>query len=44
VYSGAPIVPLEGRLDLHPILVEEWDRFIIVFPDDSGIAPVCRAQ
>jgi hypothetical protein len=40
VYSGAPIVPLEGRLDLHPILVEEWDRFIIVFPDDSGIAPL----
>ncbi|MCO8314334.1 S-type pyocin domain-containing protein [Pseudomonas mandelii] len=40
VYSGAPIVPLEGRLDLHPILVEGWDRFIIVFPDDSGIEPL----
>lgn len=40
VYSGAPIVPIEGRLDLHPILVEGWDRFIIVFPDDSGIAPL----
>lgn len=40
VYSGAPIVPVEGRLDLHPILVEGWDRFIIVFPDDSGIAPL----
>lgn len=39
-YSGAPIVPIEGRLDLHPILVEGWDRFIIVFPDDSGIAPL----
>ncbi|MBC3206331.1 S-type pyocin domain-containing protein [Pseudomonas sp. SWRI111] len=39
-YSGAPIVPLEGRLDLNPILVEGWERFIIVFPDDSGIAPL----
>ncbi|PKA69240.1 S-type pyocin [Pseudomonas baetica] len=39
-YSGAPIVPVEGRLDLHPILVEGWERFIIVFPDDSGIAPL----
>ena len=39
-YSGAPIVPIEGRLDLHPILVEGWDRFIIVFPDDAGIAPL----
>lgn len=40
VYSGAPIVPVEGRLDLHPTLVEGWDRFITVFPDDSGIAPL----
>lgn len=39
-YSGATIVPVEGRLDLNPILVEGWDRFIIVFPDDSGIAPL----
>ncbi|WP_051414799.1 S-type pyocin domain-containing protein [Pseudomonas sp. QTF5] len=39
-YSGAPIIPIEGRLDLNPILVEGWDRFIIVFPDDSGIAPL----
>jgi hypothetical protein len=39
-YSGAPIVPIEGRLDLNPILVEGWERFIIVFPDDSGIAPL----
>lgn len=39
-YSGAPIVPVEGRLDLHPVLVEGWERFIIVFPDDSGIAPL----
>lgn len=39
-YSGAPILPLEGRLDLNPILVEGWERFIIVFPDDSGIAPL----
>lgn len=39
-YPGIPIVPLEGRLDLHPILVEGWDRSIIVFPDDSGIAPL----
>jgi hypothetical protein len=39
-YPGIPIVPLEGRLDLHPILVEGWDRFIIVFADDSGIAPL----
>lgn len=39
-YSGTPIVPIEGRLDLHPILVEGWDRFIIVFPDDAGIAPL----
>ncbi|WP_150617165.1 S-type pyocin domain-containing protein [Pseudomonas fluorescens] len=39
-YSGAPIVPVEGRLDLHPILVEGWERFIIVFPDDSGIVPL----
>ncbi|WP_426236949.1 S-type pyocin domain-containing protein [Pseudomonas sp. TWP3-2] len=39
-YSGAPIVPVEGRLDLHPILVEGWERFIIVFPDDSGIEPL----
>lgn len=40
VYSGAPIVPIEGRLDLHPVLIEGWERFIIVFPDDSGIAPL----
>jgi hypothetical protein len=39
-YFGAPIVPIEGRLDLNPILVEGWERFIIVFPDDSGIAPL----
>ncbi|MCF4994097.1 colicin transporter [Pseudomonas syringae] len=39
-YSGAPIFPVEGRLDLHPVLVEGWDRFIIVFPDDSGIPPL----
>lgn len=39
-YSGAPIVPIEGRLDLHPVLIEGWERFIIVFPDDSGIAPL----
>ncbi|PAU56178.1 hypothetical protein BZL43_16495 [Pseudomonas sp. PICF141] len=39
-YPGIPIVPLEGRLDLHPILVEGWDWSIIVFPDDSGIAPL----
>ncbi|WP_426202475.1 S-type pyocin domain-containing protein [Pseudomonas sp. TWP3-1] len=39
-YSGGPIVPVEGRLDLHPILVEGWERFIIVFPDDSGIEPL----
>jgi hypothetical protein len=39
-YTGAPIVPIEGRLDLHPVLIEGWERFIIVFPDDSGIAPL----
>ncbi|WP_025109417.1 S-type pyocin domain-containing protein [Pseudomonas sp. H1h] len=39
-YSGASIIPIEGRLDLHPIVVEGWERFIIVFPDDSGIAPL----
>jgi len=39
-YSGAPIMPIEGRLDLHPSLEEEWERFIIVFPDDSGVAPL----
>ncbi|MFI8224844.1 S-type pyocin domain-containing protein [Pseudomonas sp. NPDC085632] len=39
-YSGAPIVPIEGRLDLHPVLIEGWERFIIVFPDNSGIAPL----
>jgi hypothetical protein len=39
-YSGASIVPVEGRLDLNPILVEGWDRFIIVFPADSGIEPL----
>jgi hypothetical protein len=39
-YSGAPIVPIEGRLDLNPILVEGWERFVVVFPDDSGIAPL----
>jgi hypothetical protein len=39
-YSGAPIVPVEGRLDLHPVVVEGWQNFIIVFPDDSGIAPL----
>lgn len=39
-YAGAPIVPIEGRVDLNPILVEGWERFIIVFPDDSGIAPL----
>ncbi|NYH08008.1 S-type pyocin domain-containing protein [Pseudomonas moraviensis] len=39
-YSGAPIMPIEGRLDLHPSLEEEWERFIIVFPEDSGVAPL----
>lgn len=39
-YSGAAIVPVEGRLDLHPVVVEGWENFIIVFPDDSGIAPL----
>ncbi|WP_445179733.1 S-type pyocin domain-containing protein [Pseudomonas sp. McL0111] len=39
-YSGAPIVPVEGRLDLHPVVVKGWQNFIIVFPDDSGIAPL----
>lgn len=39
-YSGVSIVPVEGRLDLNPILVEGWDRFIIVFPADSGIEPL----
>jgi hypothetical protein len=39
-YSGAPIVPIEGRLDIHPVLIEGWERFIIVFPDNSGIAPL----
>ncbi|MFW9081608.1 S-type pyocin domain-containing protein [Pseudomonas sp. P2757] len=39
-YTGAPIMPIEGRLDLHPRLEEEWSRFIIVFPEDSGIAPL----
>lgn len=39
-YTGAALVPVEGRLDLNPIWVEGWERFIIVFPDDSGIAPL----
>jgi len=39
-YSGASVVPVEGRLDLNPILIEGWDRFIIVFPADSGIEPL----
>ncbi len=39
-YSGGSIIPVEGRLDLHPVLVEGWERFIIVFPDDSGIEPL----
>ncbi|MHC8345112.1 S-type pyocin domain-containing protein [Pseudomonas sp. RT6P73] len=39
-YSGAPIIPLKGRVDLHPALGEEWDKFVVVFPDDSGIAPL----
>ncbi|MFJ2282132.1 S-type pyocin domain-containing protein [Pseudomonas sp. NPDC087803] len=39
-YTGASIVMIEGRLDLHPIVVEGWESFIIVFPDDSGIAPL----
>lgn len=38
--TGASIIPIEGRLDLHPIVVDGWERFIIVFPDDSGIAPL----
>ncbi|WP_460124093.1 S-type pyocin domain-containing protein [Pseudomonas sp. H3_G09] len=39
-YSGASVVPVEGRLDLNPILIEGWDRFIIVFPADSEIEPL----
>lgn len=39
-YAGATIVAVAGRLDLNPVLVEGWDRFIIVFPADSGIAPL----
>ncbi|WP_259741258.1 S-type pyocin domain-containing protein [Pseudomonas fluorescens] len=36
-YSGASIIPVEGRLDLHPVLVEGWERFIIVFPEIRGL-------
>lgn len=41
VYAGADTIPVEGRVDSFPAVVEAgFDDFIIVFPVDSGLPPI----
>ncbi|MCU7649105.1 S-type pyocin domain-containing protein [Pseudomonas piscis] len=41
VYTGATVTPVQGRIDTSPAVAEaSWDDYIIVYPIDSGFAPV----
>jgi hypothetical protein len=41
VYTGAAVIPVEGRIDTFPSVSEaSFDDFITVFPVDSGLPPV----
>ena len=39
-YTGATVVPVEGRLDSFPGVFEAgFDDYVLVFPQDSGLPP-----
>ncbi|XSS63204.1 S-type pyocin domain-containing protein [Pseudomonas sp. B11] len=41
IYTGATITPVEGRFDTFPGVAEaSFDDYIIVYPVDSGLAPI----
>lgn len=41
VYTGATVIPVEGRIDTFPSVSEaSFDDFITVFPAESGLPPV----
>jgi len=41
VYTGATVMPVEGRIDTFPAVSEaSFDDFITVFPADSGLSPI----
>ena len=41
VYTGATVIPVEGRIDTFPSVSEAgFDDFITVFPVESGLPPV----
>ncbi|PUA41249.1 S-type Pyocin, partial [Pseudomonas protegens] len=41
VYTGATVTPVQGRIDTFPAVVEaSFDDYIIVYPIDSGLAPI----
>ncbi|MFV0933227.1 S-type pyocin domain-containing protein, partial [Pseudomonas jessenii] len=41
VYTGATVIPVEGRIDTFPSVSEaSFDDFITVFPVESGLPPV----
>lgn len=41
VYTGATVIPVEGRIDAFPAVTEaSFDDFITVFPADSGLPPI----
>lgn len=40
-YTGATAIPIPGRLDTFPAIAEAgFDDFVLVFPQDSGLAPI----
>ena len=40
-YTGATATPIPGRLDTFPAIAEAgFDDFVLVFPQDSGLAPI----
>lgn len=41
VYTGATVIPVEGRLDSFPAVSEAgFDDYILVFPVESGLPPI----
>jgi len=41
VYTGATVIPVEGRLDSFPAVSEAgFDDYILVFPVESGLPPL----
>ncbi|WP_434709121.1 S-type pyocin domain-containing protein [Pseudomonas sp. R1-1] len=39
-YTGATVIPVEGRLDSFPGIFEAgFDDYVLVFPQDSGLPP-----